>query len=186
MLFSSPAGIVEPAHPHEMPAKGRKSVMKAFVLAAALVAGSAGLCVAAGAAHAASLTVTVDNVSPKGGIVSLALFTRANYEDDDHPTLSRDVPATGRTVTIAIDDLPPGTYAIKMMQDINRNGKFDTSWIGLPLEPYGFSNNARPGFSEPSFNRTKFTVADGSNAITIHLSDTDGIDVPAYRRTASR
>lgn len=160
--------------------------MKAWVLATALVAGSAGLCAASVAAHAASLTVRVENVSPKGGIVSLALFTKANYEDDDHPTLSRDVPATGPSVMIAIDDLPPGTYAIKMMQDINRNGKFDTSWIGLPLEPYGFSNNVRPGLGEPSFERTKFVVAEGSNAITIRLSHTDGIDVAAHRRTASR
>ena len=157
--------------------------MKAWVLAAVLAAGSAVL--SAGAAHAASLTVTVDNLSPKGGIVSLALFTKANYDDDDHPTLSRDVPAKGRSVTIAIDDLAPGTYAIKMMQDINRNGKFDTTWIGLPLEPFGFSNNVSPGLSEPSFKATKFAVVAGANAITIHLSDTDGIDM-VPQRTASR
>lgn len=162
--------------------------MKALVVATALLAGSGGLCLGPGAAHAASLAVTVENISPKGGIVSLALYTEANYHDDDHPTLSRDVPASGRSMTITIDGVPPGIYAIKMTQDINGNGKFDTSWIGLPLEPYGFSNNARPGFSEPPFSRTRFEIRSGANAIAIRLSDTDGIDVEPgpLRRTAGR
>ena len=67
-----------------------------------------------------------------------------------------------------------------MMQDINRNGKFDTTWIGLPEEPFGFSNNADPGLSEPSFKRTPFPVVAGGTTITIHLSDTD-----EYRAGAS-
>ena len=40
---------------------------------------------------------------------------------------------------------------------------------GLPLERYGFSNDARPILSEPGFARTKFTLPDGETAIVIHL-----------------
>jgi len=134
---------------------------------------------AAPAADTATLTVKVAHVSPKGGEISLALYTAANYDDDDHPTLSRDVPADPAGTTIVIDGLKPGVYAIKMMQDINGNGKFDTSWLGLPLEPYGFSNNAKPFLSAPSFGSTSFTVAPGNNTITIRLSGTDRISVPA-------
>lgn len=131
------------------------------------------------AADTATLTVKVTHISPKGGEISLALYTAANYDDDDHPTLSRDVPADPAGTTIVIDGLKPGVYAIKMMQDINGNGKFDTSWLGLPLEPYGFSNNAKPFLSAPSFDSTKFTVTTGDNTITIRLSGTDRISVPA-------
>ena len=153
--------------------------MKALILAAAVLAAAPQTLAAQSPdSDSATLTVTVTHVSPKGGVISLALFTAANYDDDDHPTLSRDVPADPAGTTIVLDGLKPGVYAIKMMQDINRNGKFDTSWLGLPLEPYGFSNNATPFLSAPSFDRTRFTVVPGANAITIRLSGTDGISVP--------
>ena len=153
--------------------------VKALVLAAALA--GAVQSPAASAADTATLTVKVENVSAKGGIVSLALFTAADYDDDDHPTLSRDVEAVAPETTIVIEGVAPGAYAIKMMQDIDRNGKFDTSWLGLPEEPYGFSNNAHPGLSEPSFDETRFRIMPGNNIITIRLSGTDGISVPARR-----
>ena len=157
-------------------------MVKALALAAALAASAALI----SAAQAATLTVHVRDVSPKGGIVSLALFTAANYHDDNHPTVARDVRAVAPETVIRIDDLAPGVYAVKMMQDINRNGKFDTTWIGLPEEPYGFSNDARPALSEPPFARTRFRVAKGDNAITIHLSDTDSIAPAPPHRTAER
>lgn len=151
--------------------------MKALVLAAALAAGP----VHGPATDTATLTVKVESVSPKGGNVCLALYTGANYEDDDHPTLDRNVAAEPAGNTIVIEGLKPGQYAIKMMQDINKNGEFDRSWLGLPLEPYGFSNNAVVGLGEPSFRRTRFSVVAGANTITIKLSDTDGISVPEVR-----
>ncbi|MBU6442453.1 MAG: DUF2141 domain-containing protein [Alphaproteobacteria bacterium] len=154
-------------------------MLAALVLASALSAAApSGPAAETPAVDTATLTVKVAHVSPKGGKISLALYTAANYEDDDHPTLSRDVPADPAGTTIVISGLKPGVYAVKMMQDINENGKFDTSWLGLPLEPYGFSNNAKPFLSAPSFDSTKFTVAPGDNTITIRLSGTDGISVP--------
>ena len=154
--------------------------MKALMLAAALAAGPTQI----PASDTASLTVNVVDVSPKGGDVSLALFTADNYEDDDHPTLDRTVAANPAGTTIVIQGIKPGEYAIKMMQDINRDGEFNRSWLGLPLEPYGFSNNVAVGLDEPSFDETKFKVVAGVNAITIKLSGTDGISVPG--NTASR
>jgi uncharacterized protein (DUF2141 family) len=56
-----------------------------------------------------------------------------------------------------------------MFQDFNRNGEFDMNWIGWPLEKFGFSNDAHPGFSAPSFAATKFELQPGANTITIHL-----------------
>jgi uncharacterized protein (DUF2141 family) len=161
---------------------GEASVARALALAAALAAMAA----LVPAAWAADLTVHVRNVSPKGGIVSLALYTAKNYDDDDHPTLSRNVRAVAPETVIHLEDVPPGRYAIKMMQDINRNGKFDTSWLGLPEEPYGFSNNASPVLSEPAFKRTSFRVAKGETSITITLSDTDVVNPPPAPRTSQR
>lgn len=131
--------------------------------------------------QAGEIVVHVDHVSPKGGIISAALFDRTDYHDDNDPLASRNVPATLPTTTLIFSHIKPGFYAIKMFQDINRNGKFDTGFLGLPLEPYGFSNNATPVLSEPGFGATRFQVGHSKTVITIRLSGTDGISVPSRK-----
>lgn len=124
---------------------------------------------AAGPAHAATLTIRVENVVP-GGILRLGLYDQAGYPNDDaKPVASADVPAvTGETV-IVLHNVPTGTFAIQAYQDVNSNGKIDTTWVGLPTEPFGFSRDAVPFLSKPSFDEVKFTIVAGENSQTLHL-----------------
>jgi uncharacterized protein (DUF2141 family) len=117
-----------------------------------------------------TLTVTVQKVSPRGGDLRLALYDRAHWNDDDAPPVKDVVvPANPPQTVVTFEGLKPGIYGLKMFQDYNRNGKFDFTWLGLPAEGYGFSNDAPVMFSEPSFDRTKFTLSPGSNTMTVHL-----------------
>jgi uncharacterized protein (DUF2141 family) len=123
-------------------------------------------------AHAADLTIRVENVLPSGGILRLGLYDAARYPDDNSkPVASADVSAVPGETVIALHGIAPGTYAIQAFQDVNGNDKMDTSWIGLPLEPFGFSQDAKPFLSKPSFNDVKFTLADGENGQVIHLQN---------------
>jgi len=61
----------------------------------------------------------------------------------------------------AFAGVPAGDYAVTLFHDENKNGKFDSNFIGYPLEGYGFSNNVAPKFKAPSFDETKFHY-DGS------------------------
>ncbi len=125
---------------------------------------------AAPAESPATLTVTVENVSRRGGDLRLALYDRAHWDDDDAPPVKDEVvPAHAPETTVTFSGLKPGIYGLKMFQDFNRNGKFDFTWLGLPDEKYGFSNDAAAMFSEPSFDRAKFTLAPGANTMTVHL-----------------
>jgi uncharacterized protein (DUF2141 family) len=134
------------------------------------------LAVPAGAAplpakSGADLIIRIENVLP-GGIVRLGVYDEARYPDDNStPLASADVPAvTGETV-ITLHGLQPGVYAIQTFQDVNANNKMDTSWVGLPLEPFGFSRDATPFLSKPSFDQVKFTLAAGENEQIIHLQN---------------
>jgi len=121
----------------------------------------------------ADLTIRVENVLPAGGIVRLGLYDAARYPDDNSkPVASADVSALPGETVIALHGIAPGTYAIQTFQDVNANDKMDTSWLGLPLEPFGFSLDAKPFLSKPSFNEVKFTLADGENSQVIHLQNT--------------
>ena len=122
------------------------------------------------AAQAATLAVTVKNIDPKGGTLRVSLYDEFTwFKSEDDPLASENVPAVAPETVITFKDVRPGVYGVKMFQDANDNGKFDQNFFGLPLEHYGFSRDARPILSEPGFSRTKFTVHDGDNAITIHL-----------------
>lgn len=121
-------------------------------------------------AVAATLVVRVANIDPRGGLLHVALYDRARWPDDDAtPLVDAIVPAQAPETTVVMKDVAPGVYGVKTYQDVNRNDRFDQGLFGIPLERYGFSRDARPRLSAPGFERAKFTVNPGDNAIVIHL-----------------
>lgn len=127
----------------------------------------------------ATLTVHVLNVAD-GGTVRLGLYDRAGYPDDNSkPVASADVKALAGETVIVLHDLEPGVYAIETYQDINDNDKMDTTWLGLPLEPYGFSRDAHPFLSKPPFSKVKFTLIAGEQSQSLHLQN--GVAVVASK-----
>jgi uncharacterized protein (DUF2141 family) len=69
-----------------------------------------------------------------------------------------------------LEDIPPGTYALAVVHDENMNGKLDTSWLGIPKEGYGFSNDVKVARGAPSFSDASFAY-DGQNlkfALRLH------------------
>jgi uncharacterized protein (DUF2141 family) len=103
----------------------------------------------------------------------LGLYDRAGYRSDGAPVASADVPAKDGETVITLKGLVPGTYAIEAYQDVNANDRMDKSWIGLPLEPYGFSRDARPVLSKPGFGQVRFSVVAGANVQVLHLQNSD-------------
>jgi uncharacterized protein (DUF2141 family) len=65
-------------------------------------------------------------------------------------------------------EIPNGAYAISLFIDVNGNQEFDTNFLGLPKEQYGFSNNAMGTFGPPKFEPASF-ILDGYKKIKINL-----------------
>lgn len=68
-----------------------------------------------------------------------------------------------------IENIPYGRYSIKAFHDENDNSKLDTNFAGLPVELYGFSNNARGRFGPPPFNRAAFMLNEPQVTVAIEL-----------------
>jgi uncharacterized protein (DUF2141 family) len=120
----------------------------------------------------ATLIVRIRNVAPQG-IVRLGLYTEAEYPKDNAAWIaSADVPAVGGETVVTLQNIPVGTYAVEVYQDLNSNGKMDRNFLGLPREPYGFSRDAHPRLSKPDFSRVKFEVGPGQNTQSLHLQNT--------------
>ncbi|HKU54677.1 MAG TPA: DUF2141 domain-containing protein [Rhizomicrobium sp.] len=129
---------------------------------------------------AATLVIHIQDVSPKGGILRLGLYDEIRYPDDEStPVASADVRAEPGLTTITLNNVAPGTYAIQTYQDLNSNAKMDTSWLGIPQEPFGFSRDVRPHLSKPGFSAVKFEVLPGVNTVTLHLQNS--ISLIAYK-----
>lgn len=77
--------------------------------------------------------------------------------------------AEGNYVDISFIGLPAGKYAIAVFSDSNGNQKLDSNILGMPTEPYGFSNEARNLTSKPSFEQAAFEVGGGVIEQTIQL-----------------
>jgi uncharacterized protein (DUF2141 family) len=66
-------------------------------------------------------------------------------------------------------DIAPGTYALAVIHDENRDGELATNWMGMPQEGYGFSNDAKGSFGAPSFEAASFAYNGQSLKMTIAL-----------------
>ena len=130
---------------------------------------------------AGELTVTVSNMDEIKGHVMLGVFAEKNadkFPSDDsglemimingnrQEGVAEKVTASSMTFTF---DLPDGSYAISVYQDVNDDGKLGRiPFIGKPTEPYGFSNNPASTFGPPKFAKAAFIV-EGETAIDIDL-----------------
>ena len=94
----------------------------------------------------------VQNISQVKGRLEIGIFKSTNVFPQGPPTTKQSVAVDGRTVR-ATFQLDPGDYAVALYQDVNSNGQIDKRLFGMPKEPYGFSNNVRPKFSTPKFER---------------------------------
>ena len=79
------------------------------------------------------------------------------------------VKVDGGTLSLIYADLAPGTYALKLFQDVDGDEKLGTNAVGIPNEPFGFSNNAMGHFGPPSFEQAAFKVANQPTTIKVKM-----------------
>ncbi|MDG2520616.1 DUF2141 domain-containing protein [Caulobacter segnis] len=105
-------------------------------------------------ARAASLQLSFPNLKGQGE-VAWAVHGDGGSWGRRGPALRSGVTPVGRSVVV---DLPPGEYGVMAYHDRNGDLKLNTLPIGLPTEPYGFSNNSRGRFGPPAWNAARFTL----------------------------
>jgi uncharacterized protein (DUF2141 family) len=119
-------------------------------------------------AYAADLTVEIKGLASANGKVLIALYDKADgWMQKGLKTAG--APAQKDGVTYEFRDLPMGDYAISIHHDENGNGKFDTNLVGMPIEPYGFSNDAMGNFGPPTFEQAKFKLDVTKKTVTLNL-----------------
>ncbi|RZS93346.1 DUF2141 domain-containing protein [Aquimarina brevivitae] len=115
-----------------------------------------------------SLTVTITNIKTQEGVIRIGLYNdEATYLKKI--VQSKKPEANATSVTVTFNDLPKGDYGISLYHDEDRNGELNTNFIGIPSEPYAFSNNATGMFGPAKWEDVKFTVGDTPTVQSITL-----------------
>lgn len=115
-----------------------------------------------------SLILHVKNIKHDKGKIYIAVFDREKafmndrFSDKAVPVISTD------DLKVELK-LPNGKYAISIFHDVNSNEKLNTNFIGIPKEPYGFSNNPKTTLGPPNFKQASFNLAYNIQEIEIIL-----------------
>ena len=127
-------------------------------------------------AFAKNITVEILNVK-KAGELHLAIYDDAQAFENDTGERGGVTESIFGGIIQKIEpssatfhfELPEGVYAIGIFVDTNYNNKLDKNLFRIPLEQFGFSNDARGHFGPPSFQDASFIVSDDAT-LQIRLS----------------
>ena len=121
-----------------------------------------------GAKKRGNLIVKFNGLNSSEGSVIIALCNSdENYKNHKSPFIGKSVSIDKNTAIIEFDDLPFGEYAIKAFHDEDANNDLNTNFLGIPVEDYGLSNNARGIFGPPSWEDTKFILSKDVKTVEI-------------------
>lgn len=107
----------------------------------------------------ATVTVHVSGFSEQTGAIMVALTDEAGYEGGQ-PVRGTRASVDDDSLTLTFENLPTGSYAIRMFHDVDGNGEMNTNPFGIPTEPFAFSNNAQAVMGPPSWTETKFDLGE--------------------------
>lgn len=115
-----------------------------------------------------TVTVVISALASTHSVVKLNFYNAADkFLQKNQHALHIEVKPEGKTEVSVPVELAPGDWAVALTQDTNDNDKLDKNFLGIPTEPYAFSNNVRPHLAAPKFDECKFTVSGPGKVVAI-------------------
>ena len=116
-----------------------------------------------------TVTVVVASLASTSSIVKLNFYNAPEkFLKDGQMAIRMVVRPDGKNTLSIPVALAPGEWAVAISQDLNNNDKLDKNFLGIPTEPFAFSNNVKPRLSAPKFEECKFTVTGPGQVVTIN------------------
>ena len=113
------------------------------------------------------IEIEFENLTPRKGVLQIGVFKRgsgfpkakANAAYKKTINLKN---INSKKLRVVFEDVDLNEFAVGSFQDFNKNKKIDKNFLGIPKEPFGFSNNPRLISGPPNFTkcRVKFGKKD--------------------------
>lgn len=126
---------------------------------------------AAASADGGTSTVLVfEGLRASKGVVEVALFDREQaYAARKGAVRTARVPVTDHRVSVRFEGVEPGRYGVMAYHDLNGDGRLNLNPVGIPAEPYAFSNNAAGRFGPAPWRAAAFQAGAGETRQVITL-----------------
>jgi len=145
-------------------------------LSVVITLGALGLSSAAWAedtpADSGTLSVTVTNIQNAKGQIGCSLYA----SKDGFPSEPKKakglmfVKQRDGKATCTFKGVKPGTYAVSVMHDENKDGQLETSLVGRPKEWWGVSNDVpAERFGPPKYEKASFEYVGTAKTIRVKL-----------------
>jgi uncharacterized protein (DUF2141 family) len=123
-------------------------------------------------ADSGSLNVRVTNIQNAKGQIGCSLYASKEGfpSEPERAKAQMFVRQRNGVATCTFKDLKPGTYAVSVMHDENKDGELETSLVGRPKEWWGVSNDVpAERFGPPKYEKATFKYAGSAETIKIKL-----------------
>lgn len=117
------------------------------------------------------LQIAVSGMRTTKGDITITIYPNdaEHFLDGKYKVARQHVPVTLPVTHTCIALSAPGTYAVALFGDENENGHFDTNFLGIPVEGYGFSNNPTLFLGPPDLDEVRIAVHPGDNPVAIKM-----------------
>jgi len=107
----------------------------------------------------ANVTLKIKDIEEAKGHMKIAVYNNAeDYSNGENYFLHENIAITTKDFEYVFQNIPHGTYVVSVFHDLDTNDKLNTNWIGMPKEPFGFSNDAKGRMGPPKFEDASFKV----------------------------
>ncbi len=127
------------------------------------------------------LVIELETESWADEVCYVALFqSRDGWLERDGWLVGRTVPVTPPLTVVVFDDVPAAPTAVSAFVDVARDESLTRNGLGIPVEPWGFSNDLSVLFGKPSFRSASVEVTPPETVIRFAIGT--GLDRSAVRR----
>lgn len=122
-------------------------------------------------AQSGCITVNIRELKKPEGMLGVLLYSsKQGFPDKPDRALARRVKKiSGTEHEVRFENIPYGTYAVSVLHDENSNGKMDKTFIGIPREGFGVSNNPKIRTGPPKFSEALFSLDQKQAEVTVTM-----------------
>ena len=117
------------------------------------------------------ITLEVNNVKEAKGYLWIGVYNNAQ----DFMNKEKAIMVKGEIVKktgvhyFRLENLPLGTIAVALFHDVNGNGELDQTIIGIPKEPYAFSQKLKTKWRVPQYEDVKIEFKKAGQIVQMNL-----------------
>lgn len=117
------------------------------------------------------LQISVTGMRSTDGNITITIYPDepSHFLDGKFKLARQELPVVSPVTKACFVMDAPGTYAVALFHDKNGNHHFDTNFLGIPVEGYGFSNNPTLFVGPPKLKQVAIIAHKGDNAISVQL-----------------